>query len=828
MNNENNAPEAKVKKGLPRWAKIVLALGITGFIAGTALVVSLVIWASNDLPSLDRIAEYQPALSTSILARDGTIVGEIYDERRYLIELNQLPSYLPNAFISAEDKDFYSHSGISFTSIARAAMANMKSGSTSQGGSTITQQVVKRVLLTPERTYTRKIKEALLAFKLERELSKDEILTIYLNQIHMGAISYGIEAGARYYFSKHAKDLTIAESALLAGILPATTRYNPYRNPEAARTRQEYVLGRMRDDGIISDDEYEEAFYQEMIYESMDENADAFGGWYVEEVRRQLIDLFSEEKAALNGFTFDVYGEQAVNELGLIVTTSMDPDAQRYAEYALKDGLERASKRQGWRGPIKNISPPAYQEYLDKNRFKPQNLANDKWVEALVISVDRSGAKVKIDNTYEGFIDVVSMGWGRKPNIEHSGDEYSRAISYATTVLRAGDIVYVRYYTKEEKDNFIALAADKNPLHTEETIRNARIKGVESITEETVIPLALEQIPLVQGALIAIEPKTTDVVAIVGGYQFGGTTGSHFNRATQAYRQPGSSFKSIVYSAALDNGYTLDSDVLDAPIVLMLNNEVWRPTNFSSGFSGKTDLRTSLARSINLVTVRVAQDIGMDTIVERAKTLQLDGYITGNLAASLGAIEVTPISMAMAYSAFAYEGKVPTPRFIQKIQSANGTVIYEAEPVHTQAISEQNAYLVTNMLRYVVQAGTASKLNNLSSTITLGGKTGTTNEEVDAWFIGVTPDLVAATYVGFDQPSPMGRGETGTITALPIFRTFAQKALQLYPPSSFEVPSGINFYNVNNQRIPFKSGTTPSNPYKLSNDASESLLMQIF
>ncbi len=841
MNNENNPSETgtKKKKSLPRYAKIILGLGIIGFVLGSSLIVSVVIWASNDLPSLTKIADYQPALSSTILARDGTVVGEIYDERRYLIELSQLPTYLPLAFISAEDKDFYSHSGISLTSILRAAIANFKSGSTSQGGSTITQQVVKRLLLTPERTYTRKIKEALLAFKLEEQLSKDEILTIYLNQIHMGAISYGVEAGARYYFSKHAADLTIAESALLAGILPATTRYNPYRNPEAARSRQEYVLGRMRADGVINDDEYEEAFYQELEFISMDDNTDAFGGWYVEEVRRQIIDLFSEENSKALGFDMGIYGEQAVNELGLTVTTSMDPIAQRNAEIALKDGLERASKRHGWRGPIKNISPPAYAEYLEKKRFKPANLANNKWVEALVISVDRAGAKVRLDETYDGFIDVVSMGWGRRPNIEHSGDEYSRAIAYATTVLKPGDIVYVRYYTKEEKDNFIAIAADKNPLHTEETINNARIKGVESITEETVIPLALEQLPSVQGALIAIEPKTTDVVAIVGGYQFGGTTGSHFNRATQAFRQPGSSYKPIVYSAALDNGYTLDTDVLDAPIVLMLNNEVWRPTNFSSGFTGKTNLRVSLARSINLVTVRVAQDIGMTAIVERAKDLQLDGTITENLAASLGAIEVTPISMAKAYSAFAYQGLVPTPRFIQSIQSASGKVIYEVEAVHDQGISAQNAYLVSNMLRYVVQAGTAAKLNNISSNISLGGKTGTTNEEVDAWYIGITPDLVAATYVGYDQPRPMGRGETGAIAAMPIYRTFAEKTLQHYPPASFDVPQGINFYNIDNMRLPFKAGTVPTNPYRLANgeygeteksrtEASESLLMQIF
>lgn len=764
-------------------------------------------WASADLPSITKIADFHPPLTTTILARDGSLIDEIYNEKRYLITVSELPPHVYQAFISAEDKSFYQHAGINPVAILRAAIANFTAGSSAQGGSTITQQVVKRLLLTPERTYSRKIKEMLLAFQLEHQLSKDDILTIYLNQIHMGGMSYGIEAGARYYFAKHAADLTIAEAALLAGILPATTRYNPYRNYDMARARQVYVLGRMREDGKITDSQYEEAYYQKLEFKSMPESEVHVGSWYIEEVRRQLIELFSPENAKMYNIDYGIYGEQAVNELGLTVLTSMDPIIQGHAEQALRTGLENASKRHGWSGVLETVESSDFETYLAENQFEPKSLEKNNWVKALVVGVKKAGADVRLGE-YQGFISVNTMGWARKPNKKASGDENSKNITDATKVLKVGDVVYVRFNPAKGKE-------DKKSETTEES-RNSLLIG--EITKETTIPLALEQKPRVQGALVSIEPQTSDVVAIVGGYSFG-LEASHFNRATQAQRQPGSAFKPIVYSAALDQGFTLASQVLDAPIVFIdpWTKEVWRPSNFDPSFDGQMPLFIALARSRNLVTVRVAQQIGMPAIVQRARDLGLTGRMTLDIAASLGAIEVTPISVASAYSAFANQGLVSKPRFIQNIRGPWGNIIYENTPEHTSAISPQNAYLVSAMLEQVVISGTASSLRSLD--IPLGGKTGTTNEEVDAWFIGVTPNLVTATYVGYDLPEPMGRGETGTRTALPIFKSFAENVLPLYDPDPFPVPEFIQFYDVNGKSIPFLAGTNPSTSVNaLSND----------
>ncbi len=783
-------------------------------LAGAVAVIAFVFWLSQDLPSITKIADFKPPLSTTILARDGSVIGEIYNERRYLISLDQVPEYVPMAFVSAEDKDFYTHQGVSIQAILRAAIANFSSGSTTQGGSTITQQVVKRLLLTPERTYTRKIKEALLAFQLERQLSKNDILTIYLNQIHMGGVSYGIEAGARYYFAKNAPDLTIAESALLAGILPATTRYNPYRNPEAARNRQVYVLGRMREDGIISDAQYEEAYYEELKFISMDELIPPVGGWYVEEVRRQLIELFSEESSKAHGFDYGVYGEQAVSELGLTVQTSMDVKIQEYAEIALKHGLDNATKRHGWRGPIDNLEPLQYDEYLAKSKFTLEKLADNAWVDALVTKVERKGAEVQLNSEYKGYIDVVSMGWAREPDIEASGSEFSRVVNDARDVLKAGDIVKVRLYSPYEKAVFIDKTTPKKKNDQEEPVDFSSYVTAEvlipTLSTESIIPLALEQVPNVEGALIAIEPTNFDVVALVGGYKFG-ASGSHFNRAIQAKRQTGSAFKPIVYSTALDNGYTQTSEVLDAPIVLInpFDNEVWRPSNFSSGFSGKTTVRNALAKSINLVTVRIAQEVTMAAIVERAQALGLEGLVRENLAVSLGAFEATPVSIAKSYATFVNHGQAAEPRFIQNIKGQWGNVIYEPKPEFVEVISPQNAYLMTNMLENVVQNGTGGSIKDITETA-LGGKTGTTNDEVDAWFTGITPHLVTTTYVGYDQPKPMGRGETGARTAVPIYKEFATKALPLYPVAEFPIPEGITFYDVKGVSIPFAEGTLPA------------------
>ncbi len=789
-----------------------------GVALGIVAVYGVIQWASADLPSITKVADFRPPLTTTILARDGSIMGELFNEQRYLVTVDELPKHVVHAFISAEDKTFFEHPGINPIAIVRAAITNFTSGTT-QGASTITQQVVKRLLLTPEKTYTRKIKEMLLAFQLERQLSKEDILTIYLNQIHVGGRSYGIEAGARYYFAKHANELTVAEAALIAGILPATTRFNPYRDYEAARERQEYVLGRMREDGIITDAEYEEAFYEVPVFKKMEHAKVEGAEWYLEEVRRQLIELFSEENAKANGLDYGVYGEQAVYELGLTVQTAMDPAIQLIAKNSLREGLEKSSKRYGWQGPIENIMQFQFAAYLTENPFNPSDLENNQWVKALVTNVTTKGAEVALGN-YKGFISVSTMGWARKHNPKVTGYEDSTNIKDATSVLKVGDVVYARF----------------NPPAV--TKKNPDTLLLSEITTQTTIPLALEQKPLIQGALISIEPKTSDVVALIGGYEFGLAT-SHFNRATQAKRQPGSAFKPFVYSAALDQGFTLTSEILDAPIVFIdpYSRQMWRPANFDQKFDGRMPFITALKRSRNLATVRVAQQIGMESVIQRARELGLQGDLPPHIAASLGSIEVTPLEMARAYTAFANEGLLSKPKFIQSIIGPWGNIVYNNANEYTQAITPQNAYLMATMLEEVVKSGTGSQLKKLE--IPLGGKTGTTNEEMDAWFIGVTPNLVTASYIGFDWPKPMGRGETGSRAALPIFKSFAEKALPLYPPDLFTVPEGIYFVGDEENEgsgIPFAEGTSPNTSiHALSSEnqsadvkQAEDLLKQIF
>ncbi len=850
VNEEEESKEEKPKKVkkpsfIGRLFRFFSWLIFICIVVGAAFVYGFVTHITKDLPSITKVADFRPPQTTTILARDGSLIGEIYNERRYMVSMDQLPDYVPQAFVSAEDKTFFEHNGVNPIAILRAAMANFSSGSASQGGSTITQQVVKRLLLTPERTYTRKIKEALLSFQLERQLSKEDILTIYINQIHMGGMSYGVEAGARYYFNKHAKDLTIAEAALLAGILPATTRYNPYRNPDIARTRQIYVLGRMREDGKITDAEYEEAFYQPMHFSSMPDRAEGVSGWYLEEVRRQLIDLFSEESAKTLGLDYGIYGEQAVMELGLTVHTAMEPKLQQIAEDALRKGLENASKRHGFRGPIEEIDSTAFDSYLKSQKFELKDLENNAWVEVLVTDVDKNGATVAFNMLYKGYISVETMGWARKPNKKVTGYEDSTNVQDATKVLKPGDVVLARFNPSaksiKEKEEEQLKAQEGN---ADEAENNLDASSQEQISTENLllgeyvpeqlIPLALEQKPTVQGALVSIEPESSDVVAMVGGYAFG-LEDSHFNRATQAKRQPGSSFKPIVYSAALDQGFTLVSQVLDAPILFIdpWTKEVWRPSNFDPDFDGQMTLETALARSRNLSTVRVAQQIGIEAVLQRARDLGLKGKMEPALAASLGAIEVTPMDMAMAYTAFANLGKVSQPRFITSIQGPFGNTIYTNENKHVQGISPQNGYLMSSMLEEVVIRGTATPLKTLERP--QGGKTGTTNDEVDAWFVGITPHLVSATYIGYDMPTSMGRGETGSRAALPIYKMYAERAFEFYPPDFFEIPDGIEMYEYEGDYIPFVLGTSPyTSMDALSTDGSggasegEDLLKQLF
>lgn len=817
-----------LKRFLFYGALALTTLGLVG--AGTLF--GLYVWASKDLPSITKVSDYRPPQVTTVYARDGSIMGYFFREKRFLVNLDQMPDHLPLAFLAAEDARFFEHQGIDFKAIARAFVANMRSGGNpKEGGSTITQQVVKRLLLTPERSYERKLKEAILAYQLEKYLSKEQILYIYLNQIYLGNSSYGVEAAARTYFGKHVEELTIAECAVLAGLPKAPSRNNPYTEPENIKGRQEWVLSRMLEVSFITKEQYDEAMDQELAYKSMPDPSWSVGSWYLEEVRRQLLAYFTEENVRAKGIPLDMtthdpqrtareteevpFEERVVYEAGLHVYTVMDPVHQRSAEVALRAGLHEGQQRRGWRGPVKHLEEQEFESFIKNTAFAPEALENANWVKGLVTAVSRNEAEIRLGEHHKGFIDIKTMGWARTPNTNISPEAAGR-VADATKVLAVGDIVWVSAVGTTGNANPVTMPADPD-----NKAKPAPAYKAENVTADTVIALCLEQYPDLQGAVASIEIESGDLVAIAGGYTF--SPESQFNRATQAKRQPGSSFKPIVYSAALDHGFTAGSIVLDSPFVLpsVHGSKMWRPGNFDGKFLGPILLRTALAKSRNVCTVRVAQQVGLPAIVERARQLGIPGDIPEVLAVSLGSYEASPLTMAEAYTAFANHGVHIKPRIIKEIENCWQEPLVAFEPVTEQAITPQNAYIMSYLLKEVVNAGTAARARVLGRPV--AGKTGTSNDERDAWFIGFSPYLVTSVYVGYDNNAPMGRMETGGRASLPIFINYRKLVDPLYPPADFPVPEGVSFARIDAHTgyvagagtseaysLPFMSGTAPT------------------
>ncbi|MDL2316709.1 PBP1A family penicillin-binding protein, partial [Desulfovibrio sp. OttesenSCG-928-A18] len=761
-----------------------LLLGLTSLgILGAFALVGLYLYISKDLPSITKVSDYRAPQVTTVYARDGSIMGYLFREKRFLVNLEQMPDYLPKAFLAAEDARFFEHRGVDYKAIARAFVANVREGGTAQGGSTITQQLVKRLLLTAERSYKRKLKEAILAYRLESYLSKEQILYIYLNHIYLGNSSYGVEAAARTYFAKHVNELSLAEAAVLACLPQAPSRNNPYTQPHNTRERQLWVLSRMLEVGFISKEEHDAAVAQPLHYESMPDPSWTAGSWYLEEVRRQLIAFFDEENIKRVGVDIDIFGEDAVYEAGLHVYTAMDPVHQRASELGLRAGLHEADHRRGWRGPLEQLEPAEQAAFLRDNAFLPKDLDNAGWVKALVVKVDKDGADLRLGENYKGRISVKTMHWCRTPNPRVSAAA-AGSIRDATKVLAPGDVVWVAAYGASGTGNPVSVPADpenkKQPVPAYDPL---------AVKAESVIPLTLEQIPDLQGALASIEVDSGDLVAIAGGYTF--SPESQFNRATQARRQPGSSFKPIVYSAALDQGFTPGTILYDTPFVLpdRYSRRIWTPGNADGKFLGPMPLSRALAASRNVCTVRVAQQVGMEAIIRRAHDLGIPGDIPAVLAVSLGSYEATPLNMAEAYTAFANQGRRINPRLITSISNSWNEPLVRFNPGIAEAVTPQNAYVMAYLLKGVVSGGTGSAARVLGKP--MGGKTGTSNEERDAWFIGFTPHLVTSVYVGYDNYVPMGRSEYGGKAALPIFIKYRQAVEPLYPPDDFAVPQGI-------------------------------------
>ncbi len=792
-----------------------ILLGLTTLgIAGAATVFGLYVWVSKDLPNVAAISDVHLPQTSIVYARDNSIIGYFSKERRFLVNLDNMAPKLHMAFLAMEDARFYEHQGVDPVAIVRAFVANLRTGRTGQGGSTITQQLIKRMLLKDSsKKYTRKAKEAILAYRLEKHLTKNEILYLYLNEIYLGNSAYGVEAAARTYFGKHAKDLTLAECAVLGGLPQAPSENNPYSQPENTRKRQLLVLGRMLEVGAITQAEHDEAAQQPLEYKRMPDPSWSVGSWYLEEVRRQSIAFFNKENLEQLNIPFGMYGEEAIYEGGLHIHTAMDPIHQKSAEIALRDGLHEACKRRGWRGPLEHLPADQHEEFLKQHPFSPADLENAGWVKALVTKVGKDGAEVRL-GAYKGFIAMSTMGWARKPNTNISPEAAGQARD-PSKILAPGDVVWV---------SAIGAFGVTNPVSYPAQVGGRRADvpqyAAADVTPEKAIPLALEQVPDLQGAVASIDVEKGDLVAIAGGYEF--SPESQFNRATQAKRQPGSSFKPIVYSTALDNGFTAGSILLDSPFVLPAGGggKMWKPGNFDGKFLGPILLRTALAKSRNVCTVRVAQQVGMANIVQRAHDLGIPGDIPPVLAVSLGSYEATPQVMAEAYTAFANGGEYIKPRIITSIQNSWGEPLVNFEPDRRQAISPQNAYIMSYLLKEVVNAGTATRATVLRRPV--AGKTGTSNDERDAWFIGFSPYLVTSVYVGYDNNTPMGRMETGGRASLPIFIKYRQLVDPLFPPTDFRAPDGISFARIDAltgyiagagggdaYNLPFMTGTTP-------------------
>ena len=732
---------------------LLFSLGVCAVLAGGVVVFAFYLQIDRSLPSSEALKNYHPALVSSVYAADGSLIGEFYTERRYLVPLADMPSHLIKSFLAAEDARFYEHGGVDFLGIVRASFRNLQAGEIVQGGSTITQQVVKSLLLSPERTMLRKFKEALLAYRIDRTLSKDEILYLYLNQIYFGAGAYGVEAAARTYFDKHVGDLTLAESAILAGLPKMPSKASPFQHPAMARERQQYVLHRMAEVGFTTSEDARRAMVAPLDFAKPKRWAVKDLDYFTEEVRRQSDARF---------------GHDGLYREGLSIYTTMSPRAQQLAVKAVDQGLHELDKRhRTYRGVHLNVPHdewPGALKILSRDNGTP---ASGKTVAGLVTGFDEKSRTCFVD-----------LG-GVRGKIPPSGWEWTGVSSRrAARLFRPGDMVRVRLDKPADDGAWIG---------------------------------ALDQDPGMEGAFMAMEPDTGRVLCMVGGRNF---AKSQFNRCTQAQRQPGSSFKPVIYSAAIDKGYSEASILIDSPMVLdEAGSRPWRPANYDRQFWGPIILRRALVHSRNVVTVKLLDAIGVDYAISYARNLGITSPLTPSLALALGSSGVTLQELLTAYTAFANQGLKSDPYMIERVIDRNGKILEEHKAAPEPVISPQTAYIMTHLLQGVVEEGTGTKAKELGRPA--AGKTGTTNELKDAWFIGYTPSTLAGVWVGYDDHNiSLGKGETGGRAACPIWLYFMKEWLKDQPVRSFTIPSGVTFARTGDSggtMLAF-SGTGPTHP----------------
>jgi len=729
----------------------------------------------SDLPEYRQLASYEPPVMTRVYGGDGRLLAEYAVEKRVFVPIKAMPRRVVEAFLAAEDKNFYTHPGVDLLSVVRAALTNVKNLGSSKrpvGASTITQQVAKNFLLSNEISWKRKIQEAILAFRIERALSKDRILELYMNEIYLGFGSYGVAAAALNYFDKSLIEMTVAEAAFLAALPKAPNNYNPITKPDAAKARRDWVVGRMLADGNITADQAVEAQRAPLTVRQRSATEYTTAEYFAEEVRRELVKR---------------YGDKNLYKGGLLVRTTIDPYLQAIADRELQRGLEAYDRRHGWRGPIARLAEGG-QFYASGDwrgalakMTPPAGLGPHRL--AVVVGLDAGSAVIGFDDGTKGRIPLSQLQWARRAE---EGQKRGPKVTMASDVLAAGDVIAV------------------DPIEP----------GAEghSAFEPR---FSLYQIPNVDGALVALDPHTGRVLAMSGGYSF---ARSQFNRVTQANRQPGSAFKPFVYLTAIESGYTPSTLILDAPFVIDQGPGLpkWRPANYTNKFYGPSTMRLGLEKSRNLMTVRLAQTVGMEKVADTAERFGIVDKLPDALSMALGSSETTLLRLTTGYAMLVNGGKQITPTLIDRIQDRHGTTIFRHDrrpcpncramawtgqpmpqiPDTRKALTDPgSAYQVVNMLRGVIERGTGKRVQAVGKP--LAGKTGTTNDEKDTWFIGFTPDLAVGVFIGFDEPKALGRQETGSSVSAPVFRDFMAAALKDKPAIPFRIPPSIRLVRVN-------------------------------
>lgn len=856
--------------------KKILLLFVGLFLVGVLGIYLAIKSVQSSLPQLITVKDYQPLLVSQVFDRNNKKIGEFFRERRTLVPYEKIPKNLVNAFLAAEDDQFFQHKGVNPQAIFRAALANLRAGRSVQGGSTITQQVAKTLLLTNEKTFTRKLRDVLLAIEMEKNLSKQDILFLYLNQIYFGQGAYGVEQAAQTYYRKTVSELTLSEMAVLAGLPQAPTTYSPSRNPLRAKERQTYVLRRMADVGYISKEESENAI-KEPVKVYVRENYEEFAPFFLETVRQLLVAQL---------------GEDMVLDKGLRIHTSLDLDKQKAAQESVLAGLKSLDKRQGYRGPIKNISGDEIEKFLADTDRKlildstPERiiLPEGKFAEIVVPRDETSTTALpsymkvkdvvecvvdKVDDSLglvylrlpqgQGLIDLESMTWARKPDPEVRYDAVP--LRKPSDALKAGDVIQAKIVSDKFTSSRLAKRKDAKDLPN----------------FDKYFELELDQDPLVEGALVSFDQQTQDILALVGGSNF---SKSEFNRAIQAPRQTGSSFKALVYAAALDKGYTPATPIMDAPIVFeeegdpkakgkgivadiegQVDPKVWKPANHSKSFGGDIMFRNALVQSLNIPAVKIVEDVGVPFATEYAKRLGIYSPLNPDFTLVLGSSSVTLYEMTKVFSEFGRLGRRISPVLIHGVEDANGKNLLQTvsldsrfekelrsldddfekrrkdfleiakdpakleeykkkEPKNSalaesiffndpdQLIKPTTAYLMTTMLRGVVEdkRGTGGRALALGREV--AGKTGSTNNYYDAWFIGYTPQISTGVWVGFDKEKSLGKGEVGGRSALPIWVDYMKAAHDKLPQMTFPVPDGIVFANIDSETGKLASAST--------------------